>query len=131
MDLSLGSAVTTLQPGHPLRLQGARGRRISCVQGTVWITQDGDLRDTLLAAGADFSFAGDGVAVVQALGDTAMITCEDGLTRATVDAKRPGFWARLRSAWQMQNARRALASLSDRELHDIGIRRSQIDLLGI
>lgn len=134
MDLSLGSAVTTLEPGKPLRLDGACGRRLSCVQGVVWITQDGDLRDTLLSAGADFTFARDGVAVVQALGEQALISCEDGAATRPQSrgfAALGGFWARLRGLWKLERSRRALAALSDRELQDIGVRRSQIDLLGI
>jgi uncharacterized protein YjiS (DUF1127 family) len=134
MDLSLGSAVTTLQPGQPLRLDGACGQRLSCVQGAVWITQDGDLRDTLLSAGAEFTFARNGVAVIQALGEQALIACEDGIARrprARGLAALAEYWARLRGVWQLERSRRALASLSDRELQDIGVRRGQIDLLGI
>lgn len=135
MDLSLASAVTTLEPGQPLRLDAGRGQRLTCVQGAVWITQDGDLRDTLLAAGSDFSFARDGLAVVQALGEPAVICCEERvaprLAARGLRARVGGFWSRLRYMWQLERSRRELAALSDRELRDIGVRRSQIDLLGI
>lgn len=139
MDLSLGSAGTSLQPGQPLRLDGACGKRLSCVKGAVWITQDGDLRDTLLVAatdeGSDFTFARNGVAVIQALGEPASISCEDGIARRQaargIGALAGDFWSRLRGLWQVERSRRALASLSDRELQDIGVRRGQIDLLGI
>lgn len=132
MDLSLGSAVTTLQPGQPVRLHGSCGRRLSCVQGAIWITQDGDLRDTLLSPGADFVFQRDGDVVLQALGEPALLAREEGLA----PAPRPAgviatLWARFRNARRIDSAREALSSLSDRELNDIGVRRGQIDLLGI
>jgi uncharacterized protein YjiS (DUF1127 family) len=39
------------------------------------------------------------------------------------------LWKKLCSAWMLRRARAELHGLSDRTLKDIGLRRSQIDLL--
>ena len=44
-----------LQRGGFLRLEPAHGRRVECVQGTVWLTFDDEPRDIVLDAGRGFT----------------------------------------------------------------------------
>jgi hypothetical protein len=46
-----------------------RGDVISCVEGTIWITQEGDLKDYVVKSGKDFWVTKPGTVVVQALED--------------------------------------------------------------
>jgi len=47
-----------------------RGDMISCLSGTLWITQEGDMKDYVLEAGRDFWITKRGEVIVQALEDT-------------------------------------------------------------
>jgi uncharacterized protein YjiS (DUF1127 family) len=134
MDLGFGKALRTLPPGEPLRLRNAAGRRMSVVRGSVWVTQEGDRRDPVLGAGADFLFDRPGLAVVQALGGPALVALEDGIEPDP--ARRGGprgllarIAARLRRAEERARARAGLLAMSDRELADIGLRRSDVELI--
>lgn len=135
MDLSFEGAVLTLNTGKPLRLRDARARRVSIVQGAVWITQDRDRRDTVLEPGAEYLFDRPGLAVIQALGSPALIALEDGIAIGPAAPRTPWGWAaRLCRRWyralQGARSRAYLRAMSDRELADVGIRRSQIELIG-
>jgi hypothetical protein len=46
-----------------------RGDVISCLSGSLWITQQGDLKDYILEAGKNFWVTKPGTIVVQALGN--------------------------------------------------------------
>ena len=50
-----------------LSIARPRGYRIDCIQGDLWITQDGDSRDTLLSAGEHHITDGSTRLIVQAL----------------------------------------------------------------
>ena len=133
MDLSYGRAALPVIPTRPLRVRDAQGRHLSVLKGTVWITQDGDLRDIVLEAGADFVFDRPGLAVVQALGAGAVVAAEEGIELERPASPLPGpvarLWHRIERARKSMQARVALRSLSDRELRDIGICRAQIELV--
>ena len=77
MDTSLKQAITKLAKGDLLRFEDARGRSIVLVQGMVWITQEDDPRDVFLSDGESFAFNRPGVALVQAISDTSLITLAD------------------------------------------------------
>lgn len=49
------SAEHTLPQAHTLTLPASKGQHIDCVQGCLWITQDGDPRDVVLEAGQRFA----------------------------------------------------------------------------
>ncbi len=52
-------------PAHAVhRIEAGRGQRVSCIRGAVWITQERDRRDTILASGQSFVLDRPGVAVV-------------------------------------------------------------------
>ena len=55
-----------LARGELLNLDGAEGARIVADHGTVWITQDGDLRDIVLQDGESFELDRATPAIVQA-----------------------------------------------------------------
>ncbi|HXR58446.1 MAG TPA: DUF2917 domain-containing protein [Burkholderiales bacterium] len=133
MDLSYGRATIEVKPGQPLRLREAQGRHLSVLAGAIWITQDGDLRDTVLEAGAEFVFDRPGLAILQPLGGSARVAAEDGIEFERSTSAPAGFvgrlWRRLQRAQRSLQARGALQALSDRELRDIGLCRAQIDLI--
>lgn len=80
MDASHPPLLTLLPKDAVRRLRGERGRGIAVFRGTVWVTQDGDLRDIVLDAGESFDFDRPGRVVVQALGDASILLYEaDGL----------------------------------------------------
>ena len=56
MDTSLTNSITKLARGEILRVDKALGQSIAVVRGMVWITQEGDRRDTFLSDGDNFFF---------------------------------------------------------------------------
>ncbi len=73
MDLSNFVSGVDLQPGQSLRLQDALGSRISVLQGHVWLTQDHDPRDVVVAAGEDFVIDRPGMALITPLNGPARV----------------------------------------------------------
>ena len=73
MDLSQIASGIALAPGQALRLQDAVGRRVTVLQGSVWITQDRDPRDIVISAGEDFVIERPGLALVTPLDGAARI----------------------------------------------------------
>ncbi len=55
-----------LSAGETTPLRDARGVRIECLRGSLWITQHGDRRDIMLSRGSSFTLDRDGVALVHA-----------------------------------------------------------------
>ena len=73
MDTSLSRSITKLAKGEILRVDNALGQSIAVVRGMVWITQEGDPRDTFLSDGESFVFNHRGTALTQAITDTSLI----------------------------------------------------------
>lgn len=59
-----------------LQLAQARGERVRCLRGTLWITQEGDREDHIVSAGEDFTVNRDGVTLVTVIQSpsTLMVT---------------------------------------------------------
>lgn len=71
MNFRLNNTPTCLAKNRMMMLTDAKESRISCRSGGLWITQDNDLRDIVLAPGDSFIFdAGDPV-LVSALVDSS------------------------------------------------------------
>jgi uncharacterized protein YaiE (UPF0345 family) len=66
MDVNLHHAGIDLEARGHLVLRGARGARLACASGDLWITQDGDVDDHFIGAGETFEIAVDGSVIVQA-----------------------------------------------------------------
>ena len=73
MDTSLTQAITKLAKGEILRVDRPFGQSIAVVRGMVWVTQEGDLRDTFLSDGESFVFDQHGTALAQAITDTDLL----------------------------------------------------------
>jgi hypothetical protein len=73
MDTSLTNSITKLARGEILRVDNALGQSIAVVQGMLWITQEGDRRDTFLSDGDSFVFSRRGTALAQAVTDTKLL----------------------------------------------------------
>lgn len=72
MKLELIRDLLCLQRGQLLKVQGGRGHSIVCDSGSVWVTQVGDRRDIVLGAGDAFALERNGLALVQALEQSAI-----------------------------------------------------------
>jgi hypothetical protein len=55
-----------------LTLPDARGLRLACVKGALWITQEGDHSDTVLEAGRTFEISRGGKTIVVAVRDARL-----------------------------------------------------------
>ena len=106
MNTSFPAPRIALARGELLNLDGARGARIVSHCGTVWITQDGDLRDIVLQKGEAFELDRATPAIVQAF-EASTVTIAEPTTPprrrgGTTWAHRLGAAARrlaTRPAW--------------------------------
>ena len=65
--------VMPLQRRQTFRLSARRGERIECRTGQLWITQDGDMNDVILAANESFTLDRPGHTLVSALEDASFV----------------------------------------------------------
>jgi hypothetical protein len=72
MRISLEASRVELRAEQILRIDDALALRMVCERGTLWVTQDGDLRDLILGDGDSFTFDHSGVALVSALQATSV-----------------------------------------------------------
>ncbi len=68
MKVEFENAAIELKPAQLLRLKGAAGVRIVCRSGTVWVTQEGVLRDDFLRPGEALTLHSRGGTLAQAVG---------------------------------------------------------------
>jgi len=73
-DLIQGARV--LDKGNIRHVHAERGRRLEVVSGSIWITQDGDLRDIVLGAGEAFDFDRRGDALLSAFADSRYLVLD-------------------------------------------------------
>lgn len=66
MNIKARIARLALRQRDTLTLDAARGALVRCLDGLVWITQDGDRADHVVGAGDSFRVDRDGTVVVQA-----------------------------------------------------------------
>ena len=69
MDFDLYNSELYLAHNTPVRLMSAKGVRIVCTAGRVWLTVEGEAGDFLLAAGESHLVEGHGLALLEAIGD--------------------------------------------------------------
>lgn len=77
MQLAIGKRIIRLEADAPLAFRGARGVVVECVEGTVWLTVDGQAGDFFLRRGDKLCIDSEGLALI------------DGLPRGAVRFHRP------------------------------------------
>lgn len=93
-DIETSARIFGLSKRDVLSLKGRRGARIESRSGSVWVTQDGDLRDVVLNPGEAHVLDREGPVLVQAL-DVAQVVVQPAQTPAPALA---GLWRRLSQA---------------------------------
>lgn len=93
-DIETSARIFGLSKRDVLSLKGRRGARIESRSGSVWVTQDGDLRDVVLNAGEAHVLDREGPVLVQAL-DAAQVVVQPAQTPTPALA---GLWRRLSQA---------------------------------
>ena len=88
MNLVSKTAATPLAHRRILNLSNRNGDRVECLDGSVWITQDGDPRDVVLEAGEGFTLDRPGTALVYALADARVAVQRPAVPMAHVNADR-------------------------------------------
>jgi len=70
MNHDLISGTRLLGKGRIRHVHAREGRRVELLSGSLWITQDGDRRDIVLAPGEAFDFDRRGDALLSAFADS-------------------------------------------------------------
>jgi hypothetical protein len=70
MNNDLINGTRLLGKGLIRHVRGDKGRRVELLSGSLWITQDGDLRDVVLSPGEGFDFDRRGDALLSAFADS-------------------------------------------------------------
>ena len=66
MNIEFNQNGLCLKTKQVVKVRGGKGHSIACDSGSVWVTQVGDPRDTVLSAGNAFTLDRDGLALVLA-----------------------------------------------------------------
>ena len=73
MRLELEAGAVKLSPHQTLRLRDSAGSTICAVEGSVWITEENQARDIVLAQGNCYRLRNRGLAVINPLGGIASV----------------------------------------------------------
>ena len=76
MNQDLINGTRSLDKGRIRHVHAKKGRRVECVTGSIWITQDGDLRDVVLGPGEAFAFDRRGDALLSAFADSRYLVLD-------------------------------------------------------
>ena len=68
MDLDFFDSELCLAENTPIRLRSAKGVRVICTAGRLWLTVEGEAGDILLAPGDSHLIRGRGLALLEAIG---------------------------------------------------------------
>ncbi len=106
MNTDLSLAASHLAKAQLLRLENGRGLRILNLSGRLWLTQEGEARDTVLEAGEEVAIARDGLSVLMALQDASFLVLQPQLLKPPVApavkasaAKPLAPWWAMRWSW--------------------------------
>jgi len=73
MRLELDKGAVRLSPHQTLRLRDSAGSTVCAVEGSVWITEENQARDIVLAQGNCYRLRNRGLALINPLGGTASV----------------------------------------------------------
>ena len=73
MKLELQSGGLRLNPGQLLKVVDGAGSTVRALEGSIWITEENQLRDVVLESGGSYRLLQHGTAIVHALGGSASV----------------------------------------------------------
>ena len=73
MNADLSIPAVSLRKSHVFRIRDGKGFRIECLSGSLWITQDGDVRDLIVEAGEGLTIERDAATLVSAMQDSRFV----------------------------------------------------------
>ena len=76
MNQDLINGARRLAKNDVRHLHAEPGRRVEVVSGSIWITQDGDLRDIVVSTGEGFDFDREGDALLSAFADSRYLVLD-------------------------------------------------------
>ena len=88
MKICLEDTSVELATNEMLTITGGLGMKVTCVLGSIWITQNNDQRDVVLAAGETFVINRDGIALLSAMA-SSMVAMQPAVP------SRPAWLAKL------------------------------------
>ena len=80
MQIEISSTTFTLAPAGLLTVQDGAGSRVVVRTGVIWVTQEGDVRDTIIGPGDELTIRKSGRTVITAL-ETSCLTLIEPDTR--------------------------------------------------
>lgn len=84
MNIEFNQDGLCMKTKQVVKVRGGKGHSIVCDSGSVWVTQVGDPRDTVLSAGDSFTLDREGLALVLAFEPSAISIAQTGAqSRAT------------------------------------------------
>jgi Protein of unknown function (DUF2917) len=90
--------VMELADGELVELQDVRGTTLRVTHGTVWITQDRDIRDVVLRTGDVWTIERDGLTLAEAQGAATFCLVGGRSRRVSARGLRPTYGQRV-AAW--------------------------------
>lgn len=69
MKFDLSASEIKLTNNQPICARQARGLRVTCTSGVIWITVDGEPGDTYLTAGQTHELHSNGLAIIESIGE--------------------------------------------------------------
>ncbi|HZP92605.1 MAG TPA: DUF2917 domain-containing protein [Burkholderiales bacterium] len=87
MDIALHQTRMKLNRDGLIAFRDGRGARIVCHSGTLWVTQESQIKDRILEAGDSLIVCELGLTVITALGPSALTVTEAGAAGSP-----PGRW---------------------------------------
>ena len=76
MRICTDASRLALTAGQTATLRDAQGTRIECLSGSLWITQEGDVRDVVLGPGEDLRLDRAGATLVHAFKPSLVLVFE-------------------------------------------------------
>jgi hypothetical protein len=74
MRIELEAGAVRLSPNQTLRLRDSAGSTVCAMEGSVWITEENQARDIVLAPGSCYRLQQSGLALVNPLGGAAAVS---------------------------------------------------------
>lgn len=89
MNTDLLRAGQPLLKGGLFRIHNGQGRRVECLAGCLWLTQEHDPRDVILEAGEGFTIDRAGDTFLSALGDSSYVVLDAVKPVADAQTQKP------------------------------------------